>query len=102
MTRAHEKELCAFIAAALEVRHLLNCVPHDTDLTPEDREECLAYKPLADACMPFVYALRRKVWKEWERQRKEERKRKRAALKRRQEKRKQREEERKRERKQAR
>jgi hypothetical protein len=87
MTRAHEKELCAFIAAALEVRHLLNCVPHDTDLTPEDREECLAYKPLADACMPFVYALRRKVWKEWERQRKEERKRKRAAKQRRQAKR---------------
>lgn len=87
MTRAHEKELCAFIAAALEVRHLLNCVPHDTDLTPEDREECLAYKPLADACMPFVYALRRKVWKAWEEQRREAPKRKRAAKQRRQAKR---------------
>jgi hypothetical protein len=87
MTKREEQEIKAFIASALEVRHLLNCVPHDTDLTPEDREECLAYKPLADACMPFVYALRRKVWKEWERQRKEERKRKRAAKQRRQAKR---------------
>lgn len=87
MTRAHEKELCAFIAAALELRHLLNCVPHDSDLTPEDREECLAWRPLSDAGMPLVYALRRKVWKAWEQQRKEERTRKRAAKQRRQAKR---------------
>ena len=101
MTRAHEKELCAFITEALELRHLLNCAAH-SDMPPEDWEECLAYKTLSDLCMRFAYVLRRKVWKAWEEQRQEERKRKRAALKRRQEKRKQREEERKRERQQAR
>ncbi len=87
MTRAHEKRICGLIKAALELRHLLNCVPHDSDLTPEDREECLAWRPLADACMPFVYALRRKIWKAWDEQRKEERRRKRAAKQRRQAKR---------------
>jgi hypothetical protein len=87
MTRAHEKLICGFVKDAFELRHLLNCVPHDPDLTPGDREECLAYKPLSDACMRLADTLRRKVWREWDRQRQEERKRKRAALKRRQEKR---------------
>lgn len=87
MTRAQEKRDCAFIASALEVRHLLNCVPHDSDLTPEDREECLAWRPLSDACVRFAHVLRRHVWKAWEEQRREERRRKRAAKQRRQAKR---------------
>lgn len=87
MTKTEEKHYRDFITHALALRHLLNCVPHDSDLTPEDREECLAWRPLSDAGMPLVYALRRKVWKAWEQQRKEERTRKRAAKQRRQAKR---------------
>lgn len=83
MTRAQEKRTCAFINAALELRHLLNCVPHDSDLTPEDREECLAWRPLSDAGVRFAYTLRRKVWKAWDEQRREAPKRKRAAKQRR-------------------
>lgn len=87
MTRAQEKQICEFIHDALEMRHLLNCVPHDPELTPEDREECLSYQIFSDACMQLAYTLRRQVWKAWDAQRKEERARKRAAQQRRQAKR---------------
>ncbi len=84
MTKGTEQQLKAFIKDALEFRSLLNSVPYDSDLTPEDREELLALKPFSDLCVGFAYTLRRVIWKEWDRQRQEEQKRKRAAQKRRQ------------------
>ncbi|MBX3307720.1 MAG: hypothetical protein KF751_16875 [Nitrospira sp.] len=87
MTRAQEKQICEFIHDALEFRHLLNCVPHDPDLTPADREECLAYRTFSNLCWRLSHVLRRQVWKAWNAQRKEERRRKRAAQHRRQAKR---------------
>lgn len=87
MTRAHEKLICGFIKDALEWRHWLNCAAHDPDLTPEDREACLALRPFSNLCWRFAHVLRRHVWKAWEEQRREERRRKRAAKQRRQAKR---------------
>ncbi|MBS0165511.1 MAG: hypothetical protein JSR29_05500 [Nitrospira sp.] len=79
MTRREEQEIKAFIADALMLRHLLNCVPHDPDLTAIEKEECLAYRSFSNLCWRFAHVLRRQVWKAWDEQRKEERKRKRAA-----------------------
>ncbi len=84
MTKGTEQHVKDFITTALELRHLLNCVPYDDELTPEEAEECLALRPLSDACVGFAYTLRRMIWREWSKQRKEEQKRKRAAAKRRQ------------------
>lgn len=84
MTKGTEQQLKRFIRDALEYRSMLNSVPHDPDLTPEEREELLALKPFSDACVGLAHTLRRMIWKAWAEQRKEEQKRKRAAQKRRQ------------------
>lgn len=83
MTRGEQRTIHEFITIALQLRHLLNIVERDDDdFTPEEREELLAYRPLSDLCVDFAHTLRRRIWKEWDEQRKEERKRKRAAEKR--------------------
>lgn len=85
MTRQAEQDIKAFINEALLFDHLLNCVPHDDALTPEEREQLLGYKPFAEACVAFAHTLRRTIWKEWDRQRQAERKRKRTTQKQRHE-----------------
>jgi hypothetical protein len=57
MTKKEAKLIRHTVDQARLFLHLLNCVPHDDELTPEEKQEFLALKPFATDYVIFANGL---------------------------------------------
>lgn len=63
MTKTTAKHIRAFVDEARLFAHLLNCVPYDDELSPEEREDLLGLRPFSNAVLRFANSLNRKLKK---------------------------------------